>query len=147
MSLDMYPGHGMSYLCAIISASTGQLAGRPARCRWFLGEITMTAQIGENLTYRGESVTMFTGPLENYFLMGGQRPDSDIMPTALSRGYIGSWEIAQGRLYLVKRSDPNDRDVGLDWMFPVCPERVFAHWFNGTIRVPRGNRLSAPIQI
>jgi hypothetical protein len=131
----------MSYLCAIISVATRPLVARPARWRWFPTGKTMTAQTGENLTYRGESVTMFTEPLESYFLMGGQRPDFGIMSTALARGYIGSWEIVQGRLYLVKLSDPNDRDVGLEWMFPGYPERVFAHWFSGTIRVPRGERL------
>jgi hypothetical protein len=141
MILDMYPDHAMSYLCAIISAPTKQLLARPAGSGWSLTEKSMTAQTGENLTYRGESVTMFTEPLESYFLMGGQRPDFGMMSTALSRGYIGSWEIVQGRLYLVKLSDLNDRDVGLDLLFPGYPERVFAHWFSGTLRVPRGKRL------
>jgi hypothetical protein len=108
---------------------------------WFLAEKTMTAQTGENLTYRGDTVTMFTEPLENYFVMGGQRPDFGISSTALWRGYIGSWEIVQDRLYLVKLSAPDGRDVSLDWMFPGYPERVFAHWFSGAIRVPRGERL------
>ncbi len=111
----------MSYLCAIISVAAGQLVARPARWRWFPTGTTMTARTDENLTYRGESVTMSTEPLESYFLMVAQRPDFGIMATALSRGHIGSWEIVQGRLYPVKLSDPHDRDVGLECMFPGYP--------------------------
>ncbi len=101
----------------------------------------MTAQIGESLVFQGESVTMFSEPLSAYFMMGGQEPDFGCTSTALWRGYLGSWEIMEKRLYLVKLSAPDDRDVGLESIFPGYPDRVFAHWYSGVLRVPRGKRL------
>ncbi len=32
-------------------------------------------------------------------------------------------------------------DVNLETIFPGYPHRVFAHWYSGTLRVPRGDRL------
>lgn len=31
--------------------------------------------------------------------------------------------------------------VSIEKIFPGFPERVFAHWFSGTIRIPRGRVL------
>ena len=61
----------------------------------------MTAQIAERLRYQGEDVAMCTNPLSDYFAMGGVNPRFESNCTALWRGYVGSWEIVNDRLYLI----------------------------------------------
>jgi hypothetical protein len=48
-----------------------------------------------------------------------------------------------GRLYLVKLTGTlkDGSQAGLGTVFPGFPERVFAHWYTGTLRIPRGQRL------
>jgi hypothetical protein len=103
----------------------------------------MTAQIGEYLCYQGGGVTMATEPLESYFAIGGRNPKFMATNSANWRGYVGGWEILAGRLYLVKLSGvlEDGSDVSLETVFPGFPERVFAHWYTGTIRIPGGKRL------
>ena len=103
----------------------------------------MTAQIGERLRYQGEDMTMATEPLEAYFTLGGERPSFGFVSTALWRGYVGRWEIVDDRLYLVGINAAAFRDepVPLERPFPGYGDRVFAHWYSGTLRVPRGRQL------
>lgn len=103
----------------------------------------MTAQIAEYLRYQGEGVRMCTEPLADYFAIGGRNPKFMATNTANWRGYVGGWEIVAGRLYLVKITGvlESGSDASLETVFPGFPERVFAHWYTGTIRIPRGKRL------
>jgi hypothetical protein len=103
----------------------------------------MTAQIGEYLRYQGEGVSMCASPLGDYFAMGGRRPEFQVNSTALWRGYVGGWEIVAGRLYLVKLTATlkDGTEASVETVFPGFPERVFAHWYTGTLRIPRGKRL------
>ena len=103
----------------------------------------MTAQIAERLHYQGEDVAMCTNPLSDYFAMGGVNPRFESNCTALWRGYVGSWEIVDDRLYLVGLSGTIEggADATLATIFPDFPDRVFAHWYSGTIRIPQGKQL------
>lgn len=103
----------------------------------------MTAQIAEKLLYQGEQVRMCSRPLDEYFAQGGPRPDFSITCTALWRGYVGQWEILGDRLYLVALSGTLEggRRVNLETVFPGYPDRVFAHWYSGTLRIPQGQQL------
>ena len=103
----------------------------------------MTAQIAENLLYQGEQVAMCTNPLSDYFAAGGFNPRFESNCTALWRGYIGSWEIVDDRLYLVglEGTLEDGTEATLGTVFPDFPERVFAHWYSGTLRVPQGRQL------
>jgi hypothetical protein len=103
----------------------------------------MTAQIAENLLYEGDTVSMCTEPLAEYFFLSGNYPSFAANCTALWRGYVGSWEIKDHRLYLVglEGTLEDGTDVSLATLFPDFPERVFAHWYSGTIRIPRGKQL------
>jgi hypothetical protein len=103
----------------------------------------MTAQFGEILRYRDEDVSLCTEPLGSYFAMGGHNPGFQKISTALHRGYVGSWEIVEGRLYLVKIEATlmSFREAHLEDVFPGFGDRVFAHWYSGTLRVPRGKLL------
>jgi len=103
----------------------------------------MTAQIGENLSYEGRDATMCSEPLNSYFELSGIEPGFQASCTALWRGYVGSWEIKDGRLYLTgldgTLADGSAATVAT--FFPDYPDRVFAHWYSGTLRVPQGNLL------
>jgi hypothetical protein len=103
----------------------------------------MTAQFAERLHYEGEDLPMCTNPLNDYFAMGGVNPGFESNCTALWRGYVGSWEIVDKRLYLVGISGTlkDGSAATLSTIFPDFPNRVFAHWYSGTIRIPQGKQL------
>jgi hypothetical protein len=103
----------------------------------------MTAQIAEMLHYEGEWHSMCTTPLDDYFTLNGIAPTFAYNCSALWRGYVGRWEIVDGRLYLRELHGLLDdgREASLASVFPDHPYRVFAHWFSGTLRIPQGARL------
>lgn len=103
----------------------------------------MTAQIAERLRYQGDDMAMCTNPLSDYFAMCGVKPRFESNCTALWRGYVGSWEIVKDRLYLIGLNGTleDGTAASLATVFPEFPDRVFAHWYSGTIRVPQGKQL------
>lgn len=108
------------------------------------GAHALTAQTPEKILLDGEMLDLCTEPLGHYFYFGGTQPDFAPRATSCWRSYIGTWEIRNGRLYLVgidaKHRDRNP--VKLEDIFPGYPERVFAHWFTGILRCPRGPMLA-----
>lgn len=62
--------------------------------------------------------------------------------TACWRGYVGRWEIRDGRLLLLGITAflSGRTEVNLDYFFPGKHE-IFAGWFTGEIRVPQGELL------
>ena len=103
----------------------------------------MTAQISEQLIFEGQKVPLLTNPLNDYFSLGGRDPGFESTSTALWRGYVGTWEILNDRMYLVALhgSLKSGEDADLESVFPGFAHRVFAHWFSGTLRIPQGKRL------
>ena len=103
----------------------------------------MTAQVAEKLLYMGERHAMCEQPLAMYFELAGVNPDFNGASTALWRGYIGSWEVIDDRLYLVGLAGQlNDgTQANLSTLFPIYPDRVFAHWYSGKTRLPQGKLL------
>lgn len=103
----------------------------------------MTAQIGEKLIYDGHEVSMCSEPLGDYFAFGGHHPEFEFTCTALWRGYVGTWEIVSDRLYIVSLTGTlkNGTEATLETVFPDYPDRVFAHWYSGTLRIPEGKQL------
>lgn len=103
----------------------------------------MTAQIAERLLYQGQTWSMCTNPLNDYFAFGGVSPRFQRSCTALWRGYVGHWEILNDRLYLLELHGTleDGTPASLATVFPDFPERVFAHWYSGTLRIPQGRRL------
>ena len=86
---------------------------------------------------------MMTLPLADFFATGGRSPDFRAPHTALWRGYIGSWEILNDRLYLIALRGHlrGGMAATLESVFPGFPDRVFAHWYSGTLRVPMGRQV------
>jgi len=103
----------------------------------------MTAQFPETLHYDGRKLSMCTEPLNDYFAFANITPNFASNCTALWRGYVGEWEINDGRLYLIRLSGTleDGTEASLGSIFPEFLERVFAHWYSGIIRVPQGKIL------
>lgn len=104
----------------------------------------MTAQTPEKILLDGEMLDLCTEPLGHYFYFAGARPDFAAGYTSCWRCYVGTWEIRDGRLYLIGISAKyyDGSPVKLEDIFPGYPDRVFAHWFTGILRCPRGNMLA-----
>lgn len=111
----------------------------------------MTAQAAERIILDGRPNILFCDPL--YRLCKQFRLDLAnpyLTSTDNYRGYVGTWEIRDGRLFLVHlnwngwngeepMADAFRRRVlraGGSAAFPV-----HAHWFNGVLRIPRGRQL------
>jgi len=102
----------------------------------------MTAQIHEKLIYDGEETSMaFCPPLPKYHPRivevdpdeAGQEDGAWILfSTACWRGYQGTWEIRDGRLFL----------TALRGSFRLNGEgAILADWFSGVLRIPKGKIL------
>ena len=90
----------------------------------------MTAQSHEKLILNGEKCSMAFCPpipenLDNIIV----NPDHYISSTACWRDYIGEWEIKEGKFYLNNISGR---------LKQVDTEPIFAEWFSGVIRIPKG---------
>lgn len=100
----------------------------------------MTAQIHENLILDGEETSIaFCPPLP----LGhprlieaddaeAARDDPFVFSTACWRRYVGTWEIKEGRFFLVSVRGKY-RLLG--------PDPLFADWFTGVLRIPKGKML------
>lgn len=104
----------------------------------------MTAQISERLIFEGQQVALLSNPLSDYFALGGRDPGFQSTSTALWRGYVGTWEVTDDRLYLVALQGllKSGAEANLASVFPGFEDRVFAHWFSGRLRIPQGKRLA-----
>jgi len=100
----------------------------------------MTAQVHEKLIYEGEELSIaFCPPLPEQDPRIQERSaeelqdcDPIIFSTACWRGYIATWEIKDGRFYLV--------DIEGKYKL-VTDEPIFADWFSGVLCIPKGDIL------
>jgi len=116
----------------------------------------MTAQTPERIILDGRPRSLFADPL--YRLTARCRLDlsrPDHRSTANYRGYIGTWEIRDGRLYLVHLAWETWGSGGQDGEMTVAETTqrklfraaqvegfpILAHWFNGRLRIALGRRL------
>lgn len=103
----------------------------------------MTAQIAEILIYEGNDLALCSQPLDDFFSLCGMRLECTAPSSALWRGYIGTWEIIGERLYLI-RLEGTLKSGGtfcMESLFPGFPDRAFAHWYSGTLRIPKEKLL------
>lgn len=103
----------------------------------------MTAQTAERIFYKSKKAQeLRTEPLEDYFLLTGLERPFTCTRTSNWRGYVGTWEFSQDRLYLTDLvgEDANGNNAHVETIFPGYPI-VFAHWYTGTLTIPQGNLL------
>ena len=106
----------------------------------------MTAQIHERVLIDGMQKTLCTEPLASFLVRLKRKPEFERVGSMLWRNYVGSWEIKDGRLYLIGMEatlieDNRRKPATLETLFPGYPDRVFAHWYSGRLRVPIGRLL------
>ncbi len=104
-----------------------------------------TAQIPDYLIYKGDTIPIFSNPLEQYFEKVGKR---DLMglggnaSTACWRGYTAFWELKNDSLFLLKitscckRCDIKNSNESITKIFGS--NKVYADWFTGKIISPKG---------
>jgi hypothetical protein len=113
----------------------------------------MTTQVSEGLLIDGERLHMSTRPLAPWFDLAGI-PSPFVATMSWNwRGYHGTWELVSDRLYLValagkvgarddEYEDEDEREDGcIATLFPDFPDRVFAHWFTGTLQAEGGELI------
>jgi hypothetical protein len=107
----------------------------------------MTAQIHEKIIINGTLTSMMSCPpipLDNEFIetvppdvLSGMILSGEIREpvasTACWRCYVGTWEIREGKLYLV--------DI-VGCYKNISGKPIFAEWFTGTLRIPQGRMAS-----
>jgi len=102
----------------------------------------MTAQMHENLIYEGNETSMaFCPPLPQSHPrirklsekeLEAVDSDLSIFSTACWRQYVGTWEVKDGRFYLVRL----EGGYRLEGEGPL-----FAGWFSGILRIPKGEMI------
>jgi hypothetical protein len=106
----------------------------------------MTLQSMEQLIYRGRKVRMATEPLSGYLKSHKEKPEFFPASSGCWRGYVGTWEIKDEKLYLIAidgyaRFKPKTySNVDMNYLFPN-QKRIFAEWFTGELRIPDGDVL------
>ncbi|MBI5208676.1 MAG: hypothetical protein HY927_01725 [Elusimicrobia bacterium] len=93
----------------------------------------MTAQQHEHLIYNGTRTSMACEPpLPKKHPRIVALDHQAVMSSACWRGYIGTWEIKDGRFYL----------VAIEGKYSLAGKGpLFADWFTGTLRIPQGEML------
>lgn len=102
-----------------------------------------TSQIPEKMDYEGVSFDMYSTPLDSFFAGSITLPRifrEKPSPTSCHRGYIGSWRIDSGKLYLLSLAlgYQQDKQVPLGKLVPQWKAPVLASWFSGTLRLGKG---------
>jgi hypothetical protein len=105
----------------------------------------MTAQIHEKLIYQDQTHRLASEPLEPYLKKNNLEDKFEGTCSACWRGYIGTWEIKNYRLYLIDLKLEHCWEkphglVGVEYIFPNQKE-VFADWFSDTIQIQEGKML------
>lgn len=99
----------------------------------------MSEQIPEKLRIGDLESWMDETPLEFWLVLAGDfvpREFATAYSTGCHRGYIGTWELVDNRLYLVELvAEPDINNVSIEKFFPGWSDRVFAHWYTGTLMV------------
>jgi hypothetical protein len=104
----------------------------------------MTAQFREILNFHDDRFDLCSAPLEAFFETDGYPPNLG-GSTALERGYVGEWEVVDGKLYLLSLEGEyreNGRGFSIYDVFPDAEGPVFAEWYSGTLRCPLGKMLA-----
>ena len=70
--------------------------------------------------------------------LGAQFAQAFLGRRGCDRGYEGTWELQDGRLYLIKLVGTlrNGQRASVATFFPNSPERVFANWYSGRLIEP-----------
>jgi hypothetical protein len=109
-----------------------------------------TAQQGDMLLLDGKKYSIYTNPLAPYLEANpGKLPKSDVISTALWRGYVATWEVKDDHLLLIdvsilksvskngEKETSTELSSVMSKMFPN-EKTVAASWFSGHVIIPDG---------
>lgn len=105
-----------------------------------------TAQIPDFLIYKGDTLAIYSNPLESYFATH-PRPNSifdkyGYNSTACWRGYVGYWELKNDSLFLINiQGDSTSVDLSLIFNDREIKSKIFADWYDNSIYNPYGKLL------
>ena len=105
-----------------------------------------TAQVPDYLIINGDTLAIFSNPLESYFEKSS-RPDSvfdkyGYNSTACWRGYVGYWELRNDSLFLLElQGDTSAIDLSLIFKDRETSNNIFADWFDNSILNPHGELI------
>lgn len=110
----------------------------------------MTVQLSHTLVFSGQRYPLWSDPLEQVLSKTKPKPDFSCC-TAMFRGYVAHWEIANGRLYLhsiqgrLRHREPasaqdSRNEIVINELFSNQRPPIFAKWYSGVLVVPYGNR-------
>jgi len=98
----------------------------------------------ERLYLDGKLVYMASNPILPYLISLPQKLKFHAMSNDCWKGYAGTWEIKNGKLFLIsffgQLDIPDDYSdiVDISFLFPKQRE-VFAYWVTGELRIPQGS--------
>lgn len=115
-------------------------------------ENKITAQYPDKITFKGVEYNLNSNPMELYFeKFPDKRPKSEIMSTALWRGYVAYFKIIDKQLFLtdikIEVPDKNSNDdfdtVRVSAFKQVFPKRkkVKIDWYTGILILPHGKMV------
>lgn len=110
-------------------------------------QVHSTAQYGDILIYKGDTLQLFSNPLENYLETKSRRTINDYeltwTSTACYRGYIATWKIANDSLYLlrVQKGCQSENPQYFDLKLEFGTDSVFAYWYTGKALAPKGKLI------
>jgi len=111
-----------------------------------------TSQSPDKIIYKGQEYSLNTNPLESFFENNPNlRPKSDIMSTALWRGYIATFEIQDNQLFVkdivVMDEDTITGSHKTTWrsvfnqVFPN-QNQIKVDWLTGLLVIPNGKLVN-----
>lgn len=106
-----------------------------------------TAQSADRLIFNGDTMVLFSNPLEAYLSTKPQRSinnqEFEWVTTACYKGYFATWEIVNDSLFLisVQKGCQSETPQYFDLKSEFGSSRVFAYWFTGNSISPKGELL------
>lgn len=113
------------------------------------GQLFGTGQIPDFLIYQGDTLAIYSNPLEAYFEKKGGRAMGEIdfekgsHCTALWRGYVGTWKIENDSLFLVSIETDycSNNPIEIDIANEFGSNRIFADWVSFEVINPFGKQI------
>ena len=111
-----------------------------------------TAQMPDKIIYKGNEYKLNCNPLERFFEKHPEkRPKTNCQSTALWRGYVATFEVKDGNLFLndikIEYYDSNDKEMkSSKWksvindIFPN-QKNIKVDWFTGLLVIPDGKMV------
>lgn len=112
-----------------------------------------TAQYPDKIIFNGKEYSLHSNPMEDYFSkFPDKKPKGGIVSSALWRGYVATFEIADNSLLLkdieiMVDKDDSKKNYDRDWksvLSDVVPEKkkLKIEWFTGILVLPHGKLVN-----